>query len=259
MTRLVLLISLLLGLMGLPERLSAQADRPNFRVLAIAEKGGGVHAPFVAAARKWLQQEAQKQQFAIDYIETTDSINAAFLDRYQVFIQLNYPPYNWTDTAKSTFTRYIQDGKIGWIGFHHASLLGEFDGFAMWPWFSEFMGGIRYKNYIPTFSTATVSVEARQHPCMKNVPMSFVVQNEEWYVYDRSPRPNVNVLASVDESTYKPSSTIKMGDHPVIWSNERVKARNLYIFMGHHPDLFRNGAFTTIVHNAIGWASRSMN
>jgi len=256
MIRLTVYISLFLGLLGLPEQLSAQAAKPRFRVLAMAEKGGGVHAPFVAAARKWLQQEAQRQQFTVDYIENTDAINAAFLDRYQLFIQLNYPPYNWTDTAKATFTRYIQAGKIGWIGFHHASLLGEFDGFTMWPWFSDFMGGIRYKDYIPTFSTATVRVEARQHPCLKDVPASFVVQNEEWYVYDKSPRPNVNVLASVDESTYTPDSAIKMGDHPVIWSNERVKARNLYIFMGHHPDLFQNSAFTTIVHNAIDWASQ---
>jgi type 1 glutamine amidotransferase len=256
MIRLTVCIGLFLGLLGLPERVSAQAAKPQFRVLAMAEKGGGVHAPFVAAARQWLQQEAQKQQFTVDYIENTDAINAAFLDRYQVFIQLNYPPYNWTDTAKAAFTRYIETGKIGWIGFHHASLLGEFDGFSMWPWFSDFMGGIRYQDYIPTFSTATVRVEARQHPCLKDVPASFVVQNEEWYVYDKSPRPNVNVLASVDESTYTPNSAIKMGDHPVIWSNGRVRARNLYIFMGHHPDLFQNNAFTTIVHNAIDWASK---
>ena len=34
----------------------------------------------------------------------------------------------------------------------------------------------------------------------------------EWYTYDKSPRPNVRVLASVDEATYTPASDIKMGD-----------------------------------------------
>jgi hypothetical protein len=34
-----------------------------------------------------------------------------------------------------------------------------------------------------------------------------------------------------------------MGDHPVIWTNEHVKARNIYIFMGHSPDLFENEAY----------------
>ncbi|MGA0557869.1 ThuA domain-containing protein [Larkinella sp. VNQ87] len=226
-------------------------------MVVLAEKDGGVHAPFVAAAREWLGQEAAKGRFAIDYITDTEPIDAAFLARYQVFIQLNYPPYRWTDVAKVAFEQYIREGKGGgWVGFHHASLLGEFDGFPMWPWFSEFMGGIRYKNYIPGFAKATVRVEARSHPVMQNLPASFEVEKEEWYTYNKNPRPNVKVLAIVDESTYVPDSDIKMGgDHPVIWSNEHMKARNVYIFMGHHPDLFKNEAFKTLFRNAIFWAS----
>jgi hypothetical protein len=46
-----------------------------------------------------------------------------------------------------------------------------------------------------------------------------------------------------------------MGDHPVIWTNEHYKARNIYIFMGHHPELFHNQAFTTIFRNSIFWAA----
>jgi len=65
----------------------------------------------------------------------------------------------------------------------------------------------------------------------------------------------VHVLASVDENTYSPSSSIKMGDHPVVWTNEHYKARNIYIFMGHHPELFQNKAYTRLVHNSILWAA----
>ncbi len=43
--------------------------------------------------------------------------------------------------------------------------------------------------------------------------------------------------ASVDEDSYAPASATKMGDHPVIWSNPHVRARNVYVFMGHGPDL----------------------
>jgi type 1 glutamine amidotransferase len=46
-----------------------------------------------------------------------------------------------------------------------------------------------------------------------------------------------------------------MGDHPVIWTNERVAARNVYIFMGHGPDLLESKAFTTILRNAVLWAA----
>ncbi|AXC11708.1 Cytochrome c551/c552 [Acidisarcina polymorpha] len=228
---------------------------PKFRVIVLAEKGG-IHQPFVDAGKIWLNELAAKDNFAVDYIEDTAPVNDAFLARYQLFIQLNYAPYNWTPTAQAAFIKYIEQGKGGWIGFHHATLLGEFDGFQMWPWFSKFMGGIRFTAYIPTFADGVVTIEDPAHPTMKGVASPFLIQQEEWYTWDKSPRPNVHVLASVDESTYKPDTKTKMGDHPVIWTNPNYKARNIYIFMGHHPELFQNPAFTRIFTNSIYWAAQ---
>ena len=71
----------------------------------------------------------------------------------------------------------------------------------------------------------------------------------------QSPRPNVHVLANVGESSYQPSSDIKMGDHPVIWTNEKVKARNVYIQMGHHPTLPDNDNYKILLRNSILWAA----
>jgi type 1 glutamine amidotransferase len=233
---------------------AAQAKAPSFHVIALAERGG-IHKPFVDAAKIWLGKLASENDFTVDYIEDTEKIDDAFLAKYNLFIQLNYPPYMWTETAKAAFINYIAQGKGGWIGLHHATLLGEFDGFQMWPWFHQFMGGIRFKNYIATFVNGTVAVEDKNHPAMKDIPSSFVIEKEEWYTYDTSPRPNVHVLASVDEKTYTPSTAIKMGDHPVIWTNEHYKARNVYLFMGHHAELFDNQTFTKIFRNAIFWVA----
>jgi type 1 glutamine amidotransferase len=232
----------------------AQRKDPSFHVIALAERGG-IHKPFVDAAKVWLEKLASENNFTVDYIEDTGKLDDAFLAKYNLFIQLNYPPYMWTDTAKTAFIKYIEQGKGGWIGFHHATLLGEFDGYQMWPWFHEFMGGVRFKNYIATFVTGTVTVEDPSHPVMKNVRSPFVIEKEEWYTYDTSPRPNVRVLASVDEKTYTPTTDIKMGDHPVVWTNEHYKARNVYIFMGHGAELFDNQTFTQIFKNAIFWAA----
>jgi type 1 glutamine amidotransferase len=236
------------------ESVVAQSRPTAFKVLVLAE-GGGVHKPFVEAAKVWLQKEGQADNFTVDTIEDTKAINVESLKQYRLFIQLNYPPYNWTPDAAIAFTQAIEQGTIGWIGFHHATLLGEFDGFPIWPWFSQFMGDIRFTNYIPTFVSGTVRVEDSEHPAMKVVPHAFAVENEEWYTWDHSPRAKVHVLASVDENTYKPDTLIKMGDHPVVWTNEQVKARNIYIFMGHHAELFQNPGFTTLFHNSILWAS----
>ena len=233
----------------------AQNKKPDFKVLAISENGGH-HIEYSKAAKVWLIKLAEEKNFAIDFIENTDQINDEFLTKYQLFIQLDFVPYAWKPEAIAAFEKYINEGKGGWIGFHHATLLGEFDGYKIWPWFSGFMGGIQYKNYIADFAAATVNVEDKKHPVMKGVPGSFLVKKEEWYIYDKSPRPNVDVIASVDESTYLPDSKIKMGDHPVIWSNRKVKARNVYIFMGHSPVLFESEEYQTIFRNAIFWAAK---
>lgn len=233
---------------------SAQPKQPRFHVIALYENGGH-HIEYSKRARIWLDKLAADSNFSIDYIQNTDRINDEFLSHYQLFIQLDYPPYGWKPAAVSAFEKYIDEGKGGWIGFHHASLLGEFDGYPMWQWFYHFMGDIRWKNYIATFARAKVNVEDKHHPVMKGVPSSFTIQKEEWYTYDKNPRPNVHVIASVDENSYEPNSDIKMGDHPVIWTNEKVKARNIYIFMGHSPDLFDNDAYKKIFTNAIFWVA----
>ena len=65
----------------------------------------------------------------------------------------------------------------------------------------------------------------------------------------------MHVLANVDENSYAPARSLKMGDHPVIWTNPHYKARNVYFQFGHKADLFQNSAFTTMFLNAIRWAS----
>lgn len=228
--------------------------QPPFRVLVLAEHGG-IHKPFVDAAKIWLAAEAQRDRFTIDYLEDTTRIDEPFLRQHRLFVQLNYPPYGWTPAAAAAFQKYIETGEGGWIGFHHATLLGEFDNYPIWPWFQQFMGGIRWKDYIRTFVSAEVKVEDPTHPVMHGITSPFEISQEEWYTYDHSPRPNVHVLASVDESSYTPPSAIKMGDHPVVWCNDHVKARNVYIFMGHRPEHFQNANFVKLFHNAILWAA----
>lgn len=110
------------------------AKIPKFSALVLAEDGGH-HIEYSKVARTWLDKLADDSNFAIDHIITTDSINNDYLKKYQLFIQLDYPPYAWKDKAVRAFEKYIAQGKGGWIGFHHATLLGEFDGYPMWKWF----------------------------------------------------------------------------------------------------------------------------
>ena len=222
------------------------------KVLVLAERGG-LHEGFTAAGLQWL--ESQKERFGIELtvLNSAKEIGKGEMKKYQLVLQLNYPPYAWSKAAQKDMQSYIDKGIGGYIGFHHASLLGEFDGYPMWDWFSDFLGKIRYKNYIADKCDATVWLEDQQHPVTKGVPHSFLVKEDEWYTYDVSPRQNVHVLANADESSYSIQTNIKMGDHPVIWTNTTKKARNVYYQFGHSKSLFQNPAFIRLFENAIRW------
>lgn len=246
---------------GLAPHASAQLA-PTFDIVVIAEVKVGnepeIHAPMVAAARLWLDKLAADSGFTVTYVESPNGFTDEYLSRFELILQLNYTPFRWNATAQAAFEKYIDQGKGGWIGIHHAFLYGP----AVWPaseklwtWYGTFLGGINYKNYIASFAEGTVHLEDSIHPVLKGVPKTFLVTTDEWYTFDRSPRPNVRVLAKVDESSYKPPSTLKMGDHPVIWTNEKYKARNLFLFIGHHPNLYQNEAYKTLLRNAILWAA----
>lgn len=234
----------------------ANDQSARFKALVLTERGGG-HEGFVVAALEWLEAFADKNNFEITVINDAKNLDETYLANYQVFIQLNFPPYTWSERSMTAFTKYIEEGRGGWVGFHHATLLGEFDGYPMWNWFSDFMGGIRFKSYIAARASGTVHVEQKQHPVMNGIPASFVIPDDEWYTFNKNPRPNVKVLATVDESSYQPASDIKMGDHPVIWTNEKMKARNVYFLIGHHANLLKSPEFKKMFANAILWAAKN--
>ncbi len=236
----------------LPEKMNAK--EPAFKILVLTERGGQ-HESFAAAALDWLGKYAAENNLGITVINKANVIDEEYLKNYRVFIQLDYPPYTWPEKSMSAFVKYIEEGRGGWVGFHHATLLGEFDGYPMWTWFSDFMGGIRFDNYIAAKASGKVVIENLKHPVMKGVAGSFVLENDEWYTYNKSPRPNVHVLATVDESSYNPPSDIKMGDHPVVWVNPKMKARNVYFLMGHDGSLLQSKDFTRMFSNAIQWSS----
>jgi hypothetical protein len=54
--------------------LAAQTKSPNFRVIALAEHGG-IHKPFVDAAKPWLAKLASENNFTIDSQNTIYSFS----------------------------------------------------------------------------------------------------------------------------------------------------------------------------------------
>ena len=88
-----------------PQTVPAQ----KFRVLALAEPGGH-HIAFTEAAKPWLKKCGEDNGFEVDYIQNTAPITETFLAKYQVFLQLDFPPYGWKPEAMAAFKSYIEQG-----------------------------------------------------------------------------------------------------------------------------------------------------
>lgn len=113
----------------------------------------------------------------------------------------------------------------------------------------------------PQFQEGTIRVEAVDHPVMAGLGPSWA-RVEEWYSFEESPRgPGVEVLATLDESTYSPRMKIlmidrdlRMGDdHPIIWSHCIGRGRAIYSALGHLDEAYDEPAHLRFLAQAIEW------
>ena len=168
---------ILIPLLAAITLLCSCATSPKANILIVSENGGH-HKPFTDAAISWLDSVSNSRGFTMTVINNMNDVNADFLKDFNAVIQLDFPPYTWPEAAQSAFTEYVEKGLGGYIGFHHATLLGEFDGYPMWEWFSNFMGGIRFANYIEPLADGTVRVEDTKHPLFKGVDPTFTIPDD---------------------------------------------------------------------------------
>ena len=146
---------------------------------------------------------------------------------------------------ESAFQRFIQAGG-GFAGIHLASGT-EKD----WPWYGDLVGA-RFLDH-PPIQQATVHVEDPTHPSTKDLPAEWV-RTDEWYDFSPAPdRAIVNVLLTVDESTYT-NDGIHGDDHPIAWYHEFDGGRSWYTAMGHLESHYQDPLFLSHLLGGIQYA-----
>lgn len=241
----ILLVALVLPLLSVTKK-------PAFKAFVTLSKAAD-HQKMMTAAKPFLEKIAAENNFSIDISDDTEKINDAHLAAYDVFIQLQQAPFDLSEQQQSAIQKFIEQGK-GWVGIHAAGLTGKdflAPGRRYWQWFEDYMGGVVYSPH-PAFQKGKVIIEDHHHPVTKNLPDTFEVW-DEWYEWDKSPRNNVRVLATADESSYKQKKP--MGDHPVLWINEKYE-RMIYIAIGHDSSLCNDKNYSQLIRNAIIWAAK---
>jgi uncharacterized protein len=231
--------------------LSARSQQPRFKALAFySTKVEGDHVLFANSALKFFSELAAKDNFTFDSTTNWDDLNASNLSKYQLVVWLNDQPPK--QEQRRAFQDYMEKGGA-WLGFH---VTAYNDKDTNWPWFVDFLGGgVFFTNSWPPLP-AKLTVDHHSHPVTKDLPPSFVAPDNEWYIWEPSPRlnKNVRVLVTLDPSNYPLGlkDILKSGDLPVVWTNTKYKM--LYMNMGHGDKLFTTPTQNTLFENAILWA-----
>lgn len=233
---------------------SAAVKKPTFKVFVKTSKAAD-HKKMMSAARPFLKKMAKENGFDVDISDDNRLVTEQNLSKYQVFVQLQEAPFDLAPAEQLAIQKFIEQGK-GWVGIHAAGLTGTLytnPDKPYWQWFEDAMGGVRYIPH-PAFQKGTLVIEDHKHPVTRNLPDKMEI-SDEWYEFNKSPRPNVRVLAHADEKTYRQNKP--MGDHPLIWVNEKFD-RMVYIGIGHDPSLCVNPDYTILVRDAILWAAKKI-
>ncbi|MGE0021578.1 MAG: ThuA domain-containing protein [Draconibacterium sp.] len=232
-------------------------DKPEFEkplnVLVFSKTSGFRHES-ISSGLKMLFDHSAKQNWVITATENDALLRDGFLSTFDVVVFMN-PTGNAIDAdGQAAFEKFMKTGK-GFVGIHAAADC-EYE----WPYYGSLVGG--YFKTHPASQTATVVFEKSEHPAMKPFNgMKSYSTFDEWYTFKENPRPNVHVLATLDETTIKKfdNDNFRMGDHPIIWWNEKNGIRSFYTGFGHTHEAFQDEKIQEHIKNAINWAGKRIN
>lgn len=241
-------------------------DVPHFDLpkgkphLLIFEKINGFKdVPSVDAARSALTATAERKGWAIAVTDKGGAINPATLRQFDAVIWNNVSGDVLTLSQRRALQAYLQRGG-GFIGLHGAAG----DPTYFWDWYVDTLIGARFIGHpmAPQFQDARIAV-SRDHPLAGTLPAEWTM-NDEWYSFRTNPRAaGAQVLLSLDESTYKQIGPmgidLKMGDHPIAWTNCVGKGRMFYSAIGHRPETYSQPQNMAMLEAAIAWTATDKN
>ncbi|MFS4457422.1 ThuA domain-containing protein [Maribacter sp. 2304DJ31-5] len=158
----------------------------------------------------------------------------------------------FSEQQQRALQHYIRNGG-GFVGIHCAGAIWqEGDGFQQWY---EGLIGTRLVDH-PKVQKARLVVEDQSHISTQHL-------EEEWYVTDEyhrfshNPRKNVNVLISLDETSYEGERKMG-GDHPFTWYQHYDGGRSFFTSLGHTEEIYANAHFQKLVEGGIRWAANGV-
>ncbi|GAB5450585.1 MAG: hypothetical protein Hals2KO_09130 [Halioglobus sp.] len=233
------------------------AELASPAVLVFSKTNGFRHTEGIEGGARLLRELAADRGWGLFHTENGAVFNREDLQRFDAVVFLNASGDMLNEAQEQVFQAWMEAGG-GWLGIHAAGDSSHAD----WGWYRDNLVGADFTAHImgPQFQFADVILEDLQHPVLSGLPQTFE-HEEEWYSWEKSPRvEGFHILATIDEESYSPiarmfggEKDLRMGDHPVVWTNCVGKGRSLYATMGHRADAFEQPQVRQIILNGLLW------
>ena len=245
-----------------PAPAAAALAPPTYDVLVFSKTTGFRHGSIGAGIRA-VERLGAQYGFTVDATEDATQFTAANLAQYEAVVWMSTTSDVLNDTQQAAFEDYIQAGG-GYVGVHAAS-----DTEYTWPWYGDLVGAY-FQSHPAGTPTATINVEDKTTASSCALPDRWE-RTDEWYNFqskdnpvvngggaDYSPRvnPNINVIATLDESTYvEGDGNATDDDHPIAWYQEFDGGRSFYTGGGHTDASFSEPLFRLHLLGGIQYAA----
>ncbi|MBS1724157.1 MAG: ThuA domain-containing protein [Armatimonadetes bacterium] len=211
--------------------------------ILVFTKTAGFRHDSIPLAKRAVYKICEERHWTPAFTEDASWFTPGRLAGYSVVVFLMTTGDVLDDEQQSAMEGFIRSGH-GYVGVHAAADT-EYD----WPWYGKLVGA--YFKTHPAIQQATVHIEDTKHATTNFLPNPWV-RTDEWYEFRTNPRPNVHVLATIDESTYKGGG---MGaDHPVMWCHEFDGGRAWYTALGHTKESYSDPLYVRMLASGIQWA-----
>ncbi len=240
----------------LPPELPAALSRPA--MLVFSKTNGFRHDEAIEAGVPALERLAAERGLSVFATENGAVHTPALLSRFDVVVWHQVSGDVLDAAQRAALLAWAEAGG-GFLGIHGTG--GDWS--YAWTDHVERLVGAQFVGHPmgPQFQTATIRLEAPEHPVLRGLPAAWS-RVDEWYSFARSPRgPGVRVLASLDETTYSPLMKIGLferdlamgGDHPIVWTHCIGRGRAIYSARGHRAEAYAEREHLVLLGHAIEW------
>ncbi len=225
---------------------STTLDTSPMNVLVFHKTAGFRHQS-IGAGIEALEVLGSESGFGVTATEDASIFSDEGLDAFRVIVFLNTTGDVLDESEESAMEEFVRSGG-GFVGVHAAA-----DTEYEWEWYGGLVGA--YFDSHPDPQAAVVEIaQSTGHRVVQGLP-ERVERFDEWYNFRSHPRPEVMVLANLDESTYEGGT---MGaSHPIVWAHEYDGGRAVYIGFGHTSEVFSEEMVRALLRNAIHWTAGS--